>query len=519
MAENNLTIVIIIMSAMLLVQGSVSFYVTAHFIQFSTSATIYPPVEVVYTEFNASTTNFSALDENGLKIITNLTLEVGQYGKVIFDGVTDITVDKDKYNKIDIDANTEFSENRIEIDTSVLTSLRNSASVFIYNITFNDPQIMVDGYACPPTICILIDYTNGTLVFRTTQFSQVYTIQEYTEPEEPAPSGPSGRPVTLPYTNFTVDKEFVKVVLKQGETFLDYVNIENIGDAPLTFRINVEDLGENVAISEDSFVLKPGEEKTLTVAFTVHEEEYADIYTGKLEIVAGTIRKNVLLIMEVKEKRPLFDIFVNLEEIPLEVIPGEEVEADILLYNFGDMKPVDVKLYYSLRDFEGSDILYKYDTFAVEEQKNVIRKVRMPTDSEEGFYLFYARVEYGNETASSSGLIKVVPSRRPAPIELPWYIYLIILIILAAIIAVLLVWKRTGRVVGRRYMDNISNTLGEKMEAVKSMRQRSEDIEKMERMERMEAEARAEREKRRRIETQSRLENIRKSKKGADKGK
>jgi hypothetical protein len=443
MAEKAISFLITALSAVMIFNALFSIYViTANFITFSSQTTIYPPVEVIYSEFNGTTTNFSAFDEDGLKIITNLTLEVDQYGRVIFDSVTDLTVDKNQYNKIDIDGNAEFSHNYMAIDTSKLTSLRKSATVIMYNLTFDDPRILVDGFVCPPTICILMDYTNGTLVFRVNQFSYSYSAEEIPE-EQPAPAGPS-RPsgVIPPVSNFTTDRDFIKVSLKQGETFLEYVTIENTGEAPLTFSVSVQGLERNVAVSEESFVLKKAGSKTLVVAFTALDEGVADVYTGRLILEAGGIRKAVLLIMEVKEKRPLFDIYVNLAEVPVEVTPGGEVRADILLYNFGDVRPVDVMLFYSLRDFDGNDILFKYDTLAVQEQEQVVRKVRVPADIEPGFYVFYSRVEYGNETASSSGLIKVVKPEPGLPTIPSWIITAVTVVVLVSVI--LFVARKTG---------------------------------------------------------------------------
>ncbi len=448
MVENNaVSLLIVALSVVLIINGLASIYITANFINFSSQATIYPPVEVIYTEFDGATTNFSAFDENGLKIITNLTLEVSQYGKVVFDGVIDLTADKDDHNKIDIDSYSQIQQNYAGIDTNLLTSLKKSATIILYNLTFQDPRILVDGFVCPPTICQLLDYTNGTLLFRVNQFSFSYSAEETTE-EQPPPSGPSRPGVILPVSNFTIDKDFIKVTLKQGETFLDYINIGNTGEDSLTFSISIEDLEGNVAVSEESFVLAKGDEKALMVAFTALEEEPADVYTGRLVIEADGLRKVVLLLMEIKEKRPLFDIFVNLEELPVEVVPGDEVRADILLYNFGDLKPVDVRLYYSLRDFEGKEILYKYDTLAVQEQEHLLRSLRIPSDLESGFYVFYARVEYGNETASSSGLIKVVKEEGQLPLSIPTMVITAILVILAVLLAFLILRRLRGRFSG-----------------------------------------------------------------------
>ena len=190
MAEGDTgTFLIISLCAVLIINGVVSMYMTANMVPFSSQATIYPPVKVLYSEFNGSTTNFSAFDEDGLKAIANLTLEVTGYGKVVLDGVTDLMADKDEHNIIDVDANAQFAANSISIDTGKLSSLRKSASVFIYVPGLENPRVLVDGYVCPPTICQVAGYVNGTLVFRVPQFSNSYSAEETPVTQPPAPPG------------------------------------------------------------------------------------------------------------------------------------------------------------------------------------------------------------------------------------------------------------------------------------------------------------------------------------------
>ncbi len=453
--KDNTSAIIAVFSVVLIINGMVSLYVTSNVIIFSSTAQIYPPIQVIYSEFNASTTNFSAFDEPGLQNIINLTLEVSDYGKVVFDGSTDLTQDKDKYNNISIDDNAEFFFNSLSINTGILTSLKKSASVWIYNLTLINPQVYVDGYFCPPTLCTVIDYTNGTLVFRVSQFSYSYSAFEVQE-EEPSEGGrPS--PAIIPFSNFSVSREFIKAVVKQGETFLDSIEIKNNGNTNLNFTLTVDGMEEWVAVSEQSFFLPAGKSKRVTVAFTVPENGKADVMTGRLLVNAGGKQHAVLLIMEAKKKQPLFDIFLSLEDTPMEVVRGEEVSSEIFLYNFGDPMSVDVKLYYSLRDFDGNEILFKYDTLAVDEQAKIIRNIRLPDDIEEGYYVFYARIEYDNQTASSSGLIRVVKEKTaPALLISPEATAYTLLSIAAIILAAFIIRKGKYRTLPGRIKDSIN---------------------------------------------------------------
>jgi uncharacterized membrane protein len=243
--------------------------------------------------------------------------------------------------------------------------------------------------------------------------------------------------------NFTVDKEFIKASIKQGETALEYFIIKNTGETALDFNITVKNLEKNIMLSDDAFILQLGESETISVAFTSMEDTNPDIYTGKIVVNAGGITRQVMLIMEVKPRKSLFDVYVNLPETLYTVIPGQEIDADILLYNFGDIKPVDVILYYSLRDFDGKDILISHETIAVYDQKLVKRKIAVPTELENGYYQFYAKIVYGNQTATSAGLVKVV-SKVPPQISQEAFNadYLLIALISVIMITALLYFAR-----------------------------------------------------------------------------
>jgi len=301
------------------------------------------------------------------------------------------------------------------------------------NFTWNNPSFSGITYW---SICV--NDTSGNINCTSIMDFQVV-------PVAPAPPGGQGGGAVLPIknANFTLDREFLKISVKQGETILDHLKINNTGETALDFFLTVENMDKSVMLSENSFVLNLGESKTITVAFTAKEGTSPEIYTGRLMINAGNITKSVMLIMEVKPRKSLFDLYVSLPETPLAAVRGEEVEADILMYNFGEIRPVDVILYYSLRDFGGRDIILNHETIAVDEQKLVKRKVRIPADLEYGFYLFYARLEYSNQTATSSGMIKVAEEKAAGKAEsyIDYWMIMAVSVAIGALILALVFWR------------------------------------------------------------------------------
>ncbi|MBL7054586.1 hypothetical protein ISS05_02420, partial [Candidatus Woesearchaeota archaeon] len=235
-----------------------------------------------------------------------------------------------------------------------------------------------------------------------------------TEASGGTPSTGASGSGTLPKSDFSLDNEVIIVSLLTGQGKTEKLTIENKGNTDLDVEIQKEDISRFVLISEDSFRLKVSESKTINIDFYAAETAEPGVYMGKLIVKSMGLVKVVNIIIEIKEKRALFDIKVEVPEKYQEIGPGQELKADIMMYNLGTLKPVDVALYYSIRDMEGNDIIYEHETFAVEEQKQITKSLTLPDDIEDGYYLFYARLVYHDTVVTSGALIKVTSKEEGA---------------------------------------------------------------------------------------------------------
>ncbi len=144
----------------------------------SSGVTIDTGITVNYDKFKHgnSTTQFIYLNDTELENIENLTLENNNYGKVIF--LQNINLTKNKQgNNINVDINANISFNRIEINTSNLTNFQKPSKLYLYNLSFSNPQILRNGEVCSSSICTKISYSSGTLIFRVVNFS-IYSAKE-----------------------------------------------------------------------------------------------------------------------------------------------------------------------------------------------------------------------------------------------------------------------------------------------------------------------------------------------------
>jgi hypothetical protein len=260
-------------------------------------------------------------------------------------------------------------------------------------------------------------------------------------PGDGEPSGPGvytaiGPGPGAPSKSFTTDRSFVRLIMARGTSAFENITIENNGSIWLNFSFSVQGIGGFVTLDESGFVLEAGRARSLGLMFSVPSEMNPDVYPGMLLIEADGLNTSIPLILEVRDISQLMELFVSLADVPLMAKPGDEVMADIMIYNLVDSAETELRLYYSIRDFDGNDIVYRFDSIMVKEQRKISRMLKTLDDMEMGYYLFYVQLYYGNSTYSSSGLINVFSEGIAEQPEIPWLLILMV----AAVAAVILVF-------------------------------------------------------------------------------
>ncbi|MHA1667485.1 MAG: hypothetical protein ACTSUR_02410 [Candidatus Heimdallarchaeaceae archaeon] len=382
----------------------------------------------VFTKkYNGSTTNFTRIKSKGKKYmqnISNFTLEITSYGKIRFNEPINIS------RNINLDLYSDIAENIIYINSEQLPELNKTATLWLYNLTFSNPRILRNGEVCPSTICIKESYSGGTLKFNVTDFTN-YSAEETPTASSVAPSGGGGGKVTI--KKFEIDKEEVKIKLKQGETKIEEIKIKNTGNKKLSFTITSPELEEFIKISEESFELDAGKEKTIKIDFIARENTAPDLYLGFITIKADSSEKQIFVAIGVESKKPLFDVKVEIPRKFLTVLPGDELLATIIIYNLGVEGRADVVLEYSIKNESGIYMISESETRAVETGTSFVKSFQIPPDITLGKYALYVKAIYDDKTAISSTWF-VVSKEYPYKKENIFLVIILIIVILIIII-------------------------------------------------------------------------------------
>lgn len=161
------------------------------------------------------------------------------------------------------------------------------------------------------------------------------------------------------------------------------------------------------------------------------------------EEVPEEIKKPKPILKPVHKPGILFDVSLTIPENYRKMFPGETLIGEIYLLNIKKIGLVPVQIEYSLQDVEGNTFLHIYETKTIENELTYIKKLALPVDLQPGEYLFYIKVDYGEDTALAgypfevikktsalAGLATFLTNPKTIVVAIPMMVILIVVIIM-----------------------------------------------------------------------------------------
>ncbi|MDO8508132.1 MAG: glycosyl hydrolase family 28-related protein [Nanoarchaeota archaeon] len=196
-----------------------------------------------------------------LENIESLIVSSSGEGKIEFFETTNLTEDANEVTYvIDIDNNLEISNNKININKDVLSSLNKKARITLEGITFNKPRILKDNTLC--TDCIIESYSQGNLTFNVTGFS-TYSAQETPaennndEGESPSESG--GPSIDKVNKNNSLAKNTTEITFKSDIQIIDVTEEAKFSlfknNEEFMVKIRGEDYISSIEINKEEITL------------------------------------------------------------------------------------------------------------------------------------------------------------------------------------------------------------------------------------------------------------------------
>ena len=240
---------------------------------------------------------------------------------------------------------------------------------------------------------------------------------------------------TIP--DFYIDQALIKVVSKVGESFKKSITITNPNNEVLKFKA-FSSLSKMLSISEEEFEIPAKSEKIIFLTFTATEDTEPDVYTGKVVFETKYTRKEIPTIYEVRSKKTLFDVSLN---IPIEykrIGPGDDVFFQVTLLNLEEIGSVDVELEYTIKDFGGNTIKILNEIVAVENQGSFSKRIPLEGNISYGDYVVAVRARFESTVGTASDVFSVIDINEISlsPSYLRFFSFGIVLIIIFLVIII-----------------------------------------------------------------------------------
>ncbi len=242
------------------------------------------------------------------------------------------------------------------------------------------------------------------------------------------------------FKEFSVYPEFITttVLHQQGKSF--DINVTNTGTAIIDISMAIENLTDKAILSEENFNLIPGKSKIVRLYLYALSETTPGVYFGRIMVSDGASTKYVKIVLEVKEREPLFDLKVIVPPEYKVVNPGENIGVIVKMLNIGLYgTAVDVDLVLYIVDLE-KVILYESskEVIAVETNLSIERTLYVPIDATSGTYLVLGEAKYTNISISTYDTFVVV-QKKFLKIS---YILLILLVLILILFIIFILYKR-----------------------------------------------------------------------------
>jgi len=404
-------------------------------VTFSVNITL---LNIIYSEYNGTyrgnSTDFITYTYEQLRNLSNLTLENTLYGKIHMRVPIDVVNDSAPDDGVvDFDSATNVSQNSIFVNVSEMPNLDLPARLYFYNVSFQYPNVTVNGAACG-AVCSNYNFSAGTgiLSFDVSGFPGEFLIIAGTAPTFP-PGGGGGAPSEK---KLRVTPAEITMTLVQGKNGKSSLLVENIGDQALNVIVSQSNLGGFLTISGPSFTLISGQSRIVDLNFKADRDQAPGAYNGFIRVSADGISEIVRVIVLVQSSTLDFSLDMNVPDQYQKITPGMEIPAEMTIIARGI--PAEGDMYYALKDFEGA-VVYQSSERKMIINQTYIKTIPAPSDLPPGRYLLYATLSHGNAVAvASSQMLEYKIAPAPALGYSRWTFFVLALAILIALVWLIL---------------------------------------------------------------------------------
>ncbi len=229
------------------------------------------------------------------------------------------------------------------------------------------------------------------------------------------------------HPDFFLDKAILRLVMEKGMLEKEEIIITNNIDEGI--RVAIE---ENMGFLSAESLVVIEKRKQIPLALNLISNE-TGVFTGTLLVRSDSSVVKLPVVAEVETAEKLADIKIDASARFKEAFAGEQIAAQLSVYNFiGEKKDFAVR--YTILDMHNNKISEDEETISVLDKSEFAKSFELPAYLKEGDYILAAEVRYGNSAGTSSFLFNVAGEKRTTIAYLSDYRLYSIALILALVI-------------------------------------------------------------------------------------
>ncbi|MDO8623455.1 MAG: hypothetical protein Q7R52_04365, partial [archaeon] len=245
---------------------------------------------------------------------------------------------------------------------------------------------------------------------------------------------------TTEEVKFDLSKNNYETTVALNHTEYSQFSITNKDSIIRSFSITTSNLDNIILLEKALATIDKG--KSEEIKFTVIAPEKPGIYAGKIIVSAGSTTKEILVVVNVKSEKSLFDVTLTLPKEMKMIEQGGKINSQINLLQAGLREKMDVTLNYIIKDYNGKVYLAESETVQVYDQKTLNKEFHtenLPL----GDYVLAVELIYPGGVAVVSSQFKVAEKldvNHLTPLQII-IIGLIVIVILAFVLMAMLIQR------------------------------------------------------------------------------
>ena len=297
-----------------------------------------------------------------------------------------------------------------------------------YTLQINSPSGTWSNITTTSSLSYILNtasYANGNYLLRISPFDDAKRATNYTLTSTIAIDNPitttsaagggggggssGGAPRIM--TGFKTDKQSIITRLAPAEVKTEELSISNEHMNMIIVEIDIDEgISSLIDLSDRKLELKPSETKIIKI--NVKSSTDVGIYTGNILIRSNDIIKKIPLIIEVESKERKIDINLDLIKDYRSIKAGEEISAQVTLFDIGDKKNKEVNINYVIKSMDGMEIKRLNESINFSDQISFNKRIVVPDNLKDGVYVLGIEVVYADSVSLSSQIFEIVSKEK-----------------------------------------------------------------------------------------------------------